>query len=112
VIFKIFDPKKAKSVIETLKAAIEYAHRMREWDKGMEAAELLVKWEGDFVDWWDRKVGVRLRTGDNQHKRLNADLRSTISKAKAQAETKITQQQVSRWRNGLKRPDYAARKRA
>jgi hypothetical protein len=49
----------------------------------------------------------RRGAGDNQHKRLSADLRSSTSLEQAEAETKITQQQVSRWRNGLRRPDYA-----
>src|SRR5580765_6083480 len=94
---KIFDPTNAKSVIETLKAAIEYAHRMQQWDDGMEAAELLVQWESDFVAWWDREVGVRHGPGQGKAGLKNAELRSLISKTKAETETKITQQQVSRW---------------
>jgi phage N-6-adenine-methyltransferase len=104
-----FDPKKAKSVIETLKQAVVYSHRMRQWDEGMEAAELIVQWEREFVGWWDRKVGVRKSAGNQTTGRVNADLRSLTSRAVAEAETEIKQQQVSRMRNGLKRPDYAAR---
>jgi hypothetical protein len=102
-----FDPKRAKPVIETLKAAIEYAHRMQEWDAGMEAAELMVQWQREFVGWWDANVGVRHRPPGG--KSVSADLRSQLTKDKAEAETKITHQQVSRWRNGLVRPDYAIR---
>jgi len=103
----VFDPMQAKPVIETLKAAIAYAHQMQQWDDGLEAAELMAKWQRDFVGWWTHEVGVRHRPPGG--KSVNADLRSQLSKAKAEAETKITQQQVSRWRNGLKRPDYPAR---
>jgi hypothetical protein len=104
-----FDPQKAKFVIETLQQAVFVAVRMQQWDEGMFAAEMLVQWERDFVGWWNAKVGVRKSAGNQRTGRDNADQRSLISKAKAEAETKITQQQVSRWRNGLKRPDYAAR---
>jgi phage N-6-adenine-methyltransferase len=104
-----FDPAIAKSVIETLKQAVVYAHRMQQWDEGMEAALLLVQWERDFVDWWNANVGVRHGSGQGKAGLKNADLRSLISKDKAEADTKITAQQVSRWRNGLRRPDYAAR---
>src|SRR5262245_51206096 len=83
---------------------------MRQWDDGMDAAKLMVEWQSNFVQWWDVHVGVRLRPGGKDGGALNADRRSTLSKDKAEAETQITQQQVSRWRSGLKRPDYAARK--
>jgi hypothetical protein len=104
-----FDPRKAKAVIETLKQAVIYANRMQQWDEGMKAAELLAAWERDFVNWWTAKVGVRESAGGGKHTVSNAGLRSTLSRKKAEDETKITQQQVSRWRNGLRRPDYAAR---
>jgi hypothetical protein len=80
-----FDPKTAKSTIETLKAAINYARRMHEWEAGLEAAELMVKWQREFVGWWSVNVGVRQAAGGNQH-RTNADLRSSISREKAEAE--------------------------
>jgi hypothetical protein len=70
-----------------------------------EAAELLVQWERDFVGWWTANVGVRESPGRSKSR---ADLRSILSMEKAEAETGITHQQVSRWRNGLRRPDYAA----
>jgi hypothetical protein len=100
-----FHPAKAKAVIETLKQAVVYSHRMRQWDEGMVAAELIVQWERDFVGWWNAKVGKR----QHAHSKVSADLRTPISMAKAEADTKITNQQVSRMRSALKRPDYAAR---
>jgi len=102
-----FDPKQAKSVIETLKAAVGYARRMQEWDSCMEAAELMVAWQREFVAWWTINVGVRKSAGNQHTGREVAGLRSLISLAQAEAETGITKQQVSRWRNALKRPDYA-----
>jgi hypothetical protein len=70
-----------------------------------EAAEELVQWQVDFVAWWNGNVGVRESPG---RRKSNADLRSILSVAKAESETGITQQQVSKWRINLKRPDYAA----
>jgi hypothetical protein len=62
----------------------------------------------DFVGWWRINVGVR--KGKFGGKGLkNADHGFSITCDQAEAETKITQQQVSRWRNALKRPDYVNR---
>ncbi|MFG3593239.1 hypothetical protein [Bradyrhizobium sp. RDI18] len=72
---------------------------------GMEAANLMVQWQRDFVDWWNANVGVRQRANS----KVNADLRSPLSRDMAEEETRISQQQVSRWRNGLKRSDYPIR---
>ena len=104
-----FDPTQAKLVIETLQAAVKVAVAMREWEAAERAAEKMVEWQRDFVAWWKAKVSVRESAGNNQRKRSRADLRSTITMAKAERATKIAHQQVSRWRNGLKRPDYANR---
>jgi predicted secreted protein len=50
-------------------------------------------------------VGVRQKA----HSKVNADLRSPTFMAEAEAETRIKQQQVSRWRTALRRPGYADR---
>jgi len=102
-----FDPSRAKSVIETLKQAVVYAHRMQKWDEGMEAADLLAEWTFDFVNWWNVNVGVRHRPPGG--KSVSADLRSQLSMAEAEAETQINHQQVARWRAALRRPGYADR---
>lgn len=86
-----FDPREAKATIETLKAAVDYASRMQEWDAGMEAAEIMVEWQCKFVAWWDANVRVRQAAGGNRYK-TNAGLRSSISR-KAAAKAK--------YRNGL-----------
>jgi hypothetical protein len=57
----------------------------------------------DFVGWWDAKVSVRHgpggRKGDGSK---NADLRSLLSKAKADAETRIIEQAAYvTWRKGV-----------
>ena len=48
--------------------------------------------------WWKETVSVR--HGENRYSIDNADLRS-LSKADAEELTRITQQQVSRWRKKL-----------
>jgi hypothetical protein len=50
----------------------------------------------EFVRWWDENVGVRLHADS----KVNADLRSPLSRAEAEAATRIAQQEVSRWRKG------------
>ena len=52
----------------------------------------------EFVRWWKETVSVR--HGENRYSIDNADLRS-LSKADAEELTRITQQQVSRWRKKL-----------
>ena len=66
----------------------------------------MIEWQTNHVAWWKETVGVRKSAGGGKHTEYNADQRSTISAAKAAAETRISQQQVSSWRNGLKRPGY------
>lgn len=104
-----FDPSKTHEKISVLKAAIQHANEMRDWEALSDAVSWMVQEQKHFVEWWNANVGVRLSSGNNQHKRLNADLRSTYSREKAEADTGISQQQVSRWRTGLKRPDYRQR---
>lgn len=105
-----FDPMQAKAAIETLKAAVSFARRMELWDEGKAAAEQLAQWQEWFVAFWNAKVSKRESPGDNQHKKRSvADRGQTYSVEQAENETGIKKQQVSRWRNGLKRPDYAAR---
>lgn len=92
-----------------LKAAIAHAKEMQDWKAGHDAAEWLAKQAEDHVRWWDANVGVRKSAGNQRTGRDNADLRSLISAAQAEAETHISQQQVSRWRKQVKRPGYAER---
>ena len=54
--------------------------------------------QSEFVRWWKETVSVR--HGENRYSIDNADLRS-LSKADAEELTRITQQQVSRWRKKL-----------
>ena len=57
-----------------------------------------VEEQTEFVRWWKETVSVR--HGENRYSIDNADLRS-LSKADAEELTRITQQQVSRWRKKL-----------
>jgi hypothetical protein len=106
-----FDPDVVQRVVLTLQHAVELAAQMHEWDAAMDAAKLMVQWQHDFVAWWDANVGVRKSAGGSGTRTVpyNADLRSMTSLAKAESKTKITQQQVSRWRKATVRPGYADR---
>jgi hypothetical protein len=104
-----FDPEKTHVLVPAYEAAIEAAQRMRDWNALFEAVDWMIAEQRDFVTWWSDAVGVRESAGDNQHKRSNAEQRSTLTRKLAEGKTKIKQQQVSRWRTYLKRPDYRAK---
>ena len=103
-----FEPDTARRAIKTLDKAVQLAAEMREWGEAKEAISLMVGWQRDFVAWWDVHVGVRQSPGRGGLKKEH-DVLGSISKADAEKQTKIRQQQVSHWRTGLKRPDYEAR---
>lgn len=99
-------PEQAKPAIDGYKAAARCAADMWKWDLALVAADKMIEWQTDFVDWWKRDVGVRESAGNNQYKRSSADLRSTMSVSKAEKLTKISHQMVSHWNTRLKRPHY------
>jgi phage N-6-adenine-methyltransferase len=104
-----FDPKKTREKISVLKAAIQHAKDMGEWERGMKAAEWMTEEQTDFVAWWHAAVTPGKSPGSNQHKRLVADQRQSITATKAEKETGISKQQVDRWGKELKRPGYQHR---
>jgi hypothetical protein len=106
-----FDPKKTHMKVPAYREAIEAARRMREWEALFEAADWMIAEIRDFVAWWDLNVGVRKSAGGSgEHgASYNAEQRSMISREQAETETAIKQQQVSRWRTALGRPDFKAR---
>ena len=100
-----FKPELTQTKILTLKAAIEHARDMEDWEAGQEAARWMVAEITSFVDWWDANVSVRESAG----RKTSADLRSSLSADKAEQETGIAHQQVSRWRKELGRPGFELR---
>jgi hypothetical protein len=66
-----------------------------------EAVDRKIEDQAEFVRWWDENVGIREGPGRLGVK-SNAD-RGSISRADAQSDTNISQQQVSRWRKPIKR---------
>ena len=105
------NPRKLSRIITTLKHAVEAAaQKCNNGTPVWKRRNLLVEWEREFVAWWNTHV-LACGTGlvNNQHKRLIADQRSTITKDDAERKPKSRHRRFPRWRNGLKRPDYAAR---
>jgi phage N-6-adenine-methyltransferase len=104
-----FEPEKSAERISVLAAAIEHARKMEDWQAGQKAAKWMVREQKQFVAWWTATVGVRKSAGGQKLTVYNADQRSTLSVEKAEAKTKISQQQVSRWKKQLNRPGYEFR---
>ncbi|MFO1353028.1 MAG: hypothetical protein U1F68_21070 [Gammaproteobacteria bacterium] len=82
-------------------AVIDYARRVHDWPTLEAAVDQKIEEQQEFVRWWDENVGVRLHSDS----RVNADRRSPLSKADAKDLTGISQQQVSKWRKRLKKPE-------
>jgi phage N-6-adenine-methyltransferase len=96
-----YDPKAGAVRIDAFKAARERAKRIKDWNALDDAIDAEIAEQRDFVAWWDAKVGVRKSAG-GVNQADNADRRSLVSVTKAEKETHVSQQQVSRWRNGLR----------
>jgi phage N-6-adenine-methyltransferase len=105
-IAKPFDPRgitrrlaKADAVAKV--AAIDaVAAKAKEWPLLEGAIDAKIEDQEEFVRWWDENVGVRQSPG-GVDRASNADLRSMLSRARAEELTGITQQQVSSWRKKL-----------
>ena len=93
-----FKPEDTREKISVLKAAVQHAREMENWEAGRLAAQWMVDEQTNFVAWWNEAVGVRHGSGRNKK---NADLRSLISSEQAETDTGISQQEVSRWRKKL-----------
>jgi phage N-6-adenine-methyltransferase len=94
-----FEPQKTLAKNVGYDAAIKFAVQIRDWPALERAIEEKIEEQSDFVAWWDQHVGVRLQSGRGE---MNADRRSLISRQQAEQQTKIKQQQVSRWRQRLR----------
>lgn len=96
-----FDPEQTKGNQAKLDALISYATRLQDWPLLEQAIDAKIEEQAEFVQWWD---GTVRRPGQ----RNNAERGYFVSDAVAQ--TGITQQQASRWRAALGKPEqYRAR---
>jgi hypothetical protein len=99
-----FDPTKTKEVVSVLNAAVQHAKDMQDWKAGEKAAGWMVKEQRRFVAWWEVNV-----TPNRERKSVSADRGKQITMKQAEAETSISNQQVSRWRKEIGRPGYERR---
>jgi phage N-6-adenine-methyltransferase len=95
-----FEPQKARERQAKIKGLKEYATKVRDWDLLLDAVEQEISDIRDLVEWWTANVGVRHRPPGG--KSVNADLRSQLTKDKAEAESGFKQQAISRYRTYLK----------
>ena len=76
---------------------IELAAKMMEWAALSEAVEIMIRQQGEFCQWWTDHVTPGFRLGSNQW----VSQERGITMPQAEADTGITNQQVSRWNQGL-----------
>ncbi len=89
------EPRKTGTVISKADALIDLAKRVKDWPLLETAVDHKLAEQEEFVRWWKANLTVRHGNPDN------ADRRSLISAADAEAETGISQQQVSKWHKRL-----------
>ncbi len=94
-----FEPRKTRMMVAGLSGAIKQARAMRDWAAGEKAIEKLIALQAAFVAWWDQAV-TSGKGGDPKTRQSRQN--RTLAVGDALAETGITKQQVSRWRDRLK----------
>jgi|SRR5215831_16644940 len=94
-----FDPNKSKEKISVFSAAVEHAARMGLWEEGWNAVDWMIEEQRMFVGWWD--ANVQRAGGDRQSGKHSPRSAQMLSMAKAEADTQIKHQQVSRWRREI-----------
>lgn len=92
-----FSPGKTKLNDAKADAVIDMAKRLRDWPLLEEAVDAKLEEQREFVVWWRANVGVNHGAGRGKK---NA-VRGSFSVSDAEAETGITQQQVSKWNKRL-----------
>lgn len=98
-----FEPAKAQKRDAQYDAVIEYCKRVKDWPLLEQAVAAKIEEQAAFVEWWEEN----LPHGGDRSK--SAGLR-TWSAEDIERETKISHQQVSKWRRWLKdREGYAAK---
>jgi len=99
-----FEPYKARMVISGLQGAIKQAKSMRDWAMGEQAIDELIAMQMAFVSWWDATIDKA--GGDRQtEKALSRNKDNGLAVLDATAQTGISKQHVSRWRERLRDPE-------
>ena len=95
-----FKPEEALERDAKTDAVIDFAKKVRDWPALEAAIDAKLEDQTEFVRWWGETVTARQSPGPagNQSR---ADQR-TIKMEDAEAQTGISHQQVSKWRNRLK----------
>jgi N6-adenosine-specific RNA methylase IME4 len=95
-----FDPRSARMMAAGLKGAIRQAQAMKDWAASENAIDDLIELQAAFVAWWDATVTPGESPGDNQYRSVPKS-GLTLSADDAMAQTGISKQQVTRWRQRL-----------
>src|SRR5215469_2561931 len=93
-----FDPAQMQQRQAKFDALIDYARKVKDWPLLNDAVDAKIEDQAEFVRWWDAKVRI------NQGTRTDLNAERGLSRNIAEADTGISQQQVSRWRKNLADP--------
>ena len=92
-----FKPQEARSRDAKADAVIDYAKKVKDWPTLEIAVEKKMEDQTEFVRWWGETV-----TPNMKRKSAVADRGQQTAVEKAEADTDITKQQVSKWGQRLK----------
>jgi N6-adenosine-specific RNA methylase IME4 len=93
-----FDPATARTMAAALKGAIAQARAMKDWAAGENAIDELIELQAAFVAWWDATVTPAQGGGEKLRRQLGTKF---LISDDAMAQTGISAQQVTRWRQRL-----------
>jgi hypothetical protein len=104
-----FNPQQTRMKVGALKSAIGLARKIQEWEALDIAIDELIAEQRSFVAWWDANVTPGGQGGDRKSKDHGHQKMTVISVTAATAQTGVTKQQVSKWRQHLAaEADYRA----
>jgi hypothetical protein len=83
-------------------AVITVAAKMQDWPLLEQAVDAKMDEQTEFVQWWDREVRG---AGDPHNGGAIGAERGQLTRPEAETDTRISHQQVSRWRTSLSKPE-------
>ena len=104
-----FEPQDVGIRIDAIDGARKCAKKLQDWESLSAAVDEQIKLQKALLAWW--KANVERPGGDRQSEKHFRSTREMLSVAQAEAETKIKNQQVSRWKGYLEKPEDEAKYR-
>ena len=93
-----FTPDETKTRQAKIDAVVDFARKVQDWPMMEQAIDEKIADQEEFVRWWAENVSIA--HGAGRGNKNNAE-RGSFSREQAEAQTGLSQQQVSRWRKRL-----------